>query len=99
MSLRTALAIAAAVLVTGFSFAAEAGTSATKTKNADKTACTEHTKKMDAMKTSAERESYCKEHEDCVSHNCTRFAAHHKTSTKHHATAPATPPATTPPAN
>jgi hypothetical protein len=99
MSLRTALAIAAAVLVTGFSFAAEAGT-ATKTKNADKTACAEHTKKMNGMKTTAERESYCKEHEDCVSHNCTRFAAKHKaSSTKHHAAAPATPPATTPPAN
>ena len=97
MSLRTALAIAAAVLVTGFSFAADAGT---KAKDPDKAACTEHTKKMNAMKTSTERDAYCKEHEDCMSHNCTRFAAKHKTA-KHHTAAPAAkPPATTtPPAN
>jgi len=53
---------------------------------------------MKEMKTSAEREAYCKEHEDCMSHHCTKYAASHKKSgTKKKAAAPA--PATPPPAN
>ena len=53
---------------------------------------------MNEMKTSAEREAYCKEHEDCMSHHCTKYAASHKKSgTKKKAAAPA--PATPPPAN
>jgi len=94
MSVRTVLVIAATVFATGFSLAATAATP----KNADKAACTEHVKKMKEMKTSAEREAYCKEHEDCMSHHCTKYAASHKKSgTKKKAAAPA--PATPPPAN
>ena len=96
MSVRTALVIAATVFATGFSLAATPALAATK--NADKAACSEHVKKMNEMKTSAEREAYCKEHEDCMSHHCTKYAASHKKSgTKKKAAAPA--PATPPPAN
>lgn len=95
MSVRTALVIAATVFATGFSLAATAATPAPK--NADKAACSEHMKNMSGMKTAAEREAYCKEHEDCMSHHCDKMAAkHHKAGSKH-TKAPA--PATKPPAN
>jgi hypothetical protein len=83
MSVRTALVMATTVLAIGFSLAANAATPAPK--NADKAACSEHVKMMEGMKTSAERDAYCKQHEDCVSHHCEKMAAaHHK---KHHAKA------------
>lgn len=89
MSLRNALAIALLVLTSGV---ASAATSAAK-QPAD-AACTEHVKKMEGMKTAAERTAYCKGDEECTSHHCAKLVAHHKSSAKHHAAAATPKPAT-----
>lgn len=79
MSLRTALVVAL--------LAVASGTASAAPKHAADAACAEHVKKMEGMKTSAEREAYCKEHEDCASHHCAKQVAHHKAHAKHHAAA------------
>jgi hypothetical protein len=89
MSLRSGIAIALLVVTSGVASAA--------TKHAPDPACADHVKKMEGMKTSKERTAYCKANEECTSHKCTSQVAHHKSSTKHHAAAPA--PETKPPAN
>jgi hypothetical protein len=83
MSLRTALVIALLAVASGTATAAP--------KQPADNACAEHVKKMEGMKTSAEREAYCKEHEDCESHHCTKQVAHKKGHAKKHAAAPAAP--------
>lgn len=88
MSVRIALVIATLILGSNVAYA---GTKHTNT------ACTEHVKAMKALKTSAERTSYCKEHADCESNHCEKMMAHHKSGAKHSAAAtpaPATAPAT-----
>ena len=77
MSVRTALAISLLVLTTGVASAAE-----TKPKPAADAACTEHVKKMEGMKTKADRTAYCKGNEECTSHQCTKFMGHHHKSAK-----------------
>jgi hypothetical protein len=82
MSFRTALAISLLTLTTGVA-------SAAATKPAADTACTEHVKKMEAMKTKKERTDYCKANEECSSHQCAKMVSHHK-SAKHTSTTPKT---------
>jgi len=89
MSLRSGIAIALLVMVSGVASAA--------TKHAPDPVCADHVKKMQAMKTSKERTAYCKGNEECTSHHCSTAAAHHKSTAKHPAAAPATP--ASPPAN
>jgi outer membrane lipoprotein-sorting protein len=83
MSLRTILAIG--LLVTASSVA-----SAAAPKQPANAACSEHVKKMQGMKTSAERSAYCKGNEECSSNHCANLVAHHKTGAKHHASATTT---------
>ena len=79
MSLRIALAVALLTLTSGIASAAP--------KHPADAACTEHVKKMEGMKTSAERTAYCKGNEDRTSHKCAKLVAHHESSAKHHAAA------------
>jgi hypothetical protein len=82
-SVRTAFVIAAFVLGSGVSAAAFAATKAPS-------ACSAHIKAMKGMKTSAEREAYCKDHEDCMSNKCmSHMSAKHKKSSSGSAAAPA----------
>jgi hypothetical protein len=85
-SVRTAFVIAAFVLGSGVSVAAFAGTKAPSP-------CSAHIKAMKGMKTAAEREAYCKDHEDCMSNKCmSHMSAHHKKSSSSSAAAPAPAP-------
>ncbi|HKC50723.1 MAG TPA: hypothetical protein VKF60_08015 [Myxococcota bacterium] len=85
MSLRTVLAIGLLAMASSIASAAP--------KHPADAACTEHVKKMEGMKTSAERTAYCKGNEECASHHCASLVAHHKP--KHHGAAATTPkPAT-----
>jgi hypothetical protein len=94
MSLRTVLAI-------GLLAMASSVASAAAPKHTADAACTEHVKKMQGMKTSAERTTYCKGNEECTSHHCSSMVSHHKSTTQHHATSTSAPaaPAAKPPAN
>jgi hypothetical protein len=83
MSLRSAIAIALLVTMSGVASAA--------TKHPADAACTEHVKKMQGMKTSKERTAYCKGNEECTSHHCASMVSHRKSAPKH-ATAPAATP-------
>jgi hypothetical protein len=85
-SVRTAFVIATIALCSGMSAAAFAATSAKAPSP-----CSAHIKAMKGMKTSADREAYCKEHEDCMSNKCMSHMTKHKSSAK--STAPAKPPA------
>ena len=88
-SVRTAFVIAAFVLGSGLSAATFAATPAKAPSP-----CAAHVKAMKGMKTSAEREAYCKDHEDCMSNKCMSHMAKHKSSAKSSAAAPAAKPAT-----
>lgn len=85
MSLRKGIAIALLTLVTGVSGVATAGT-----KHSKDAACTEHVKKMQGMKTAAERTAYCKADEQCTSHNCAKLVSLHPAKHKHASTTPKT---------
>lgn len=88
MSLRKGIAIALLTLISGVASAA--------TKHPADAACTEHVKKMEGMKTSAERTAYCKGNEECSSHNCTKMVAHHKHKSSASAKSKTQPKTTTP---
>ena len=95
MSKRTVLAIATLALFTSFvspSWAADAPAKPT----GQHTACADHVKKMKEMKTSAERDAYCKGDSACSANHCESMMSHHGKS-KHHAaaTTPAPAPKTT----
>jgi hypothetical protein len=87
-SVRTAFVLTAFVLGSGLSAAAFAATPAKAPSP-----CAAHVKAMKGMKTSAEREAYCKDHEDCVSNKCMSHMSKHKSSAKSSAAAPAAKPA------
>ena len=84
-SVRTLFVIAAFVLGSGVSAAAFAATPAKAPSP-----CAAHIKAMKGMKTPAEREAYCKDHEDCMSNKCmSHMSAKHKKSSKSSTAAPA----------
>ena len=78
MSVRSGIAVALLVLVSGVASAA--------TKHSPDPVCADHVKKMQGMKTSKERTEYCKGNEECTSHHCTNQMTHHKSSAKHSTT-------------
>lgn len=57
--------------------------------------CAMHAKAMQGMKSSQEREAYCRAHSDCMSHNCGGMDAHQH-EMKQPAPAPAVPDAKKP---
>jgi hypothetical protein len=83
-TLRTALAVALLTLVSGVAMAA--------TKQPADAACAAHVKKMQGMKTSAERTAYCKADEECSSHHCAKMVSHHHAKTKAGTAAPKAEP-------
>ena len=92
MSKRTVLAIATLALFTGFVTPSWAADAPAKPKHsAQHEACADHVKKMKEMKTSAERDAYCKGDSACSSNHCEQMLAHHGKS-KHHAATPAPAP-------
>ena len=94
-SVRTAFVIAAFVLGSGISAAAFA---ATPTKAPSP--CSAHIKAMKGMKTSAEREAYCKDHEDCMSNKCmSHMSSKHKKSSGSTSSSAAAPAPAAKPAN
>jgi hypothetical protein len=100
MSIRGLIVIGMIVTASAFSARADDAAKPT-TKGKSSAACAEHAKAMHGMKTHAEREAYCKAHEDCMAHHCAGGGEHkhahsgasHKAPAK---TAPA--PSTTTPA-
>ena len=97
MSKRTALAIATLALFCSFGTPSWAADAPAKGKHsAQHAACADHVKKMKAMKTSAERDTYCKGDSACSSNHCEDMMSHHGKA-KHHTAAPAgtTAPKTT----
>ena len=94
MSKRTVLAIATLALFTGFVSPSWAADAPAKDKNsAQHAACADHVKKMKAMKTSAERDAYCKGDSACSTNHCEAMMHHGKSH--HHAATPAPAPKTT----
>ncbi len=71
-TLRTALAVSLLTLVSGVS-----GVALAASKHPADATCTPHVKKMQGMKTSAERTAYCKGDEECASHHCAKLVSHH----------------------
>jgi len=96
MSKRTVLAIATLAMLTNFAAPVWAADKPADSKSAQHAACADHVKKMKEMKTSAERETYCKGDASCSSNHCMSMMGHHGKS-KHHAatTTPAPAPKTT----
>jgi len=92
MSKRTVLAIATLALFTGFVSPSWAADAPPKNKSSQHAACADHVKKMKEMKTSAERDAYCKGDSACSSNHCEAMMSHHGKS-KHHAAATPAPAA------
>ena len=95
MSKRTVFAIATLALFANFAAPTWAADNA-KSSSSKHSVCAEHVKKMKAMKTAAERDTYCKGDADCSANKCESMMSHHGKS-KHHAAAstPAPAPKTT----
>lgn len=91
MSKRTVLAIATLALLCSFGTPSWAADAPAKGKHsAQHEACAEHVKKMKGMKTSAERDTYCKGDSACSSNHCEQMMTHHGKSKQHHAAAATT---------
>ena len=92
MSKRTIFAIAALTVFTNFAAPVWAADAPASGKSAQHTACAEHVKKMKEMKTSAERDTYCKGDASCSSNHCMSMM-HHGKGAKHHAASSTMTPA------
>jgi hypothetical protein len=94
MSKRTAIAIATLAAFCSFAPLSWAADAPAKGKSSEQhAACADHVKKMKAMKTTAERDTYCKGDSACSSNHCEAMMTHHHAKTQHHAAAPAPKPA------